>query len=262
MKPFFIAISMYSRLPAPQFPWEEKDRRRAICFFPCVGFFVGAAFLLAFWLLERMGANALLKGGVLAAVPLLVTGGIHMDGFLDTCDARASWGDREKKLEILKDSHTGAFAVISGVLYLLLLAGVYSMLTWEEAKPAAAGFILSRAFSGLSVALLPNARGSGMLSELTKTAARKKRRRPWLSGSCFQERQPFGGILQAACFCFFFRYYLDFFLPHGEKRIRRDYRRSGGIFSGTLRAYAFGWAPSFRPAFVVSCGPCPVRIHP
>lgn len=157
MKPFFIAISMYSRLPAPQFPWEEKDRRRAICFFPCVGIFVGAAFLLAFWLLERMGANALLKGAVLAAVPLLVTGGIHMDGFLDTCDARASWGDREKKLEILKDSHTGAFAVISGVLYLLLLAGVYSMLTWEEAKPAAAGFVLSRAFSGLSVAQIGRA---------------------------------------------------------------------------------------------------------
>ena len=174
MKPFFIAISMYSRLPAPQFPWEEKDRRRAICFFPRVGIFVGAAFLLAFWLLERMGANALLKGAVLAAVPLLVTGGIHMDGFLDTCDARASWGDREKKLEILKDSHTGAFAVISGVLYLLLLAGVYSMLTWEEAKPAAAGFVLSRAFSGLSVALLPNARGSGMLSELTKDSSQKK----------------------------------------------------------------------------------------
>ena len=114
---------------------------------------MGAAFLLAFWLLERMGQRPL-KGAVLAAVPLLVTGGIHMDGFLDTCDARASWGDREKKLEILKDSHTGAFAVISGVLYLLLLAGVYSMLTWEGGK-ACGGRIcpfagLQRTFGGPS----------------------------------------------------------------------------------------------------------------
>ena len=44
---------------------------------------------------------------------------IHMDGFLDTMDALNSYGSREKKLEILKDSRTGAFAVIGFGLYLV-----------------------------------------------------------------------------------------------------------------------------------------------
>ena len=52
------------------------------------------------------------------AIILLVTGGIHMDGYMDTMDALHSYGSREKKLEILKDSHIGAFAVIMTVPHL------------------------------------------------------------------------------------------------------------------------------------------------
>ena len=60
-------------------------------------------FLLLSWLLP----GSFLAAGILLAVPIFITGGIHMDGFMDTCDARASYGDREKKLAILKDTHTG-----------------------------------------------------------------------------------------------------------------------------------------------------------
>ena len=45
-------------------------------------------------------------------IPVLVTGGIHLDGLLDTADALSSWQTRERRLEILKDSHAGAFAII------------------------------------------------------------------------------------------------------------------------------------------------------
>ena len=51
-----------------------------------------------------------------------------MDGFLDTVDARSSCQDRQRKLEILKDPHTGAFAVIGGGVYLLIYAAVFSTL--------------------------------------------------------------------------------------------------------------------------------------
>lgn len=53
---------------------------------------------------------------------LLITGGIHIDGYMDTMDAVHSYGNREKKLEILKDSHIGAFAVIMLVTYVLAAA--------------------------------------------------------------------------------------------------------------------------------------------
>lgn len=107
MKALLMAFSMYSRLPVPDFVWEEEDRKKAMCFFPLIGVLAGAAFFLVYLFMERSGAGPVFKGAFLTAVPLLATGGIHMDGFLDTCDARASWGDREKKLQILKDTHAG-----------------------------------------------------------------------------------------------------------------------------------------------------------
>lgn len=174
MRAAMIAFSMYSKIPMPHFEWEEKDRRMAMCFFPMVGVVLGLLFYSAFCLLEFLSAGFLLKGAVLAAVPVFVTGGIHMDGFLDTCDARASYGDRERKLKILKDSHAGAFAVIDGCLYFLLLTAAYSELSRTGAGVLSAGFILSRALSGLAASVLPGARESGMLTDFMKDSNKKR----------------------------------------------------------------------------------------
>ena len=97
-----------------------------------------------------------------------------MDGFLDTCDARASFGDREKKLEILKDPHTGAFGVILGILYVLFYFSACTELTEPMAGAAAAGFILSRALSGFGAAAFPEARAHGMLSDFMKDVHKKQ----------------------------------------------------------------------------------------
>ena len=148
MKALLMAFSMYSRLPVPDFVWEEEDRKKAMCFFPLVGVLAGAVFFLVYLFMERSGAGPVFKGALLTAVPLLATGGIHMDGFLDTCDARASWGDREKKLQILKDTHAGAFAVTGGGLYLLLYCGGCSELPVRGAAAVSAGFVLSQKTAG------------------------------------------------------------------------------------------------------------------
>lgn len=79
-------------------------------------------------LCDALGFGALLRGAVGALLPILVTGGIHMDGFMDTSDALASWQSPEKRLEILKDSHVGAFAVLGCAGYLLLDAALLSEL--------------------------------------------------------------------------------------------------------------------------------------
>lgn len=84
--------------------------------------------VLGLWLhlaLDVLNLSAAVSALVGAAVPLLVTGGIHMDGFLDTMDAVHSYGDRSRKLEILKDPHLGAFAVISFGVYMMLYLGVF-----------------------------------------------------------------------------------------------------------------------------------------
>lgn len=89
IKSFFIAFSMYSKIPMPQFQWKDEDMRYALCFFPWVGAVIGALWYLWKWFCDRFAVGTLCYAVVGTAIPLLVTGGFHVDGFLDTCDALA-----------------------------------------------------------------------------------------------------------------------------------------------------------------------------
>ena len=118
-----IALSTYSAVPVPQLDWNEKNMRYAICFFPAVGVLCGAALWLWAVLAQATGMSCVLFAAIAACLPILVTGGIHMDGYLDTVDALSSHQTCEKKLAIMKDANCGAFAVIYGGVYLLAYAG-------------------------------------------------------------------------------------------------------------------------------------------
>ena len=164
LKSLCIAFATYSRIPTPRVAWDEKNLRWAICFFPLIGAVIGAleyGWLLLAGLLE---CGDLLRGAVAAALPLLITGGIHADGFCDTVDALSSHAERERKLEILKDSHCGAFAVIFFGLWLVLWLAGWSRLDARETVLCAAwGFVISRALSGLALNHWPHARKQGFL---------------------------------------------------------------------------------------------------
>ena len=173
MKAFWIALSTYSIVPVPQFDWDEENMKYSICFFPAVGLLCGGAMALWYWFCLRMQVGTLLFAAVAACLGLLVSGGIHMDGFMDTVDALASHRPRERKLEILKDSNCGAFAVMYGMLWLLMSFGIFSGLyeldlVWLVCPL----FVLSRALSGLCALNIPSARRSGMLGSLTKNTRR------------------------------------------------------------------------------------------
>ena len=129
IKGFVIAFSIYSKIPVPQFDWKEEDMQYHLCFFPLIGLIIGA--LEAGWLFlgNAAGISHLCKTLIAVAIPLLVTGGFHMDGFMDTMDAFHSYQDKEKKLAILKDPHIGAFSVLMLVLYYLWssICGAYGI---------------------------------------------------------------------------------------------------------------------------------------
>ena len=148
---FVIACSMYSRIPMPQVDWTENRMKYAMCFFPLIGVTMGAAL----WLTALIGehVHTLEEGSLLWAVmgtilPLLITGGIHLDGYLDVTDARSSYGDRAKKLEILKDPHVGAFAVIGCGIYLLAYAGFFSLIP-GKALPLISGIYIKNSAKAL-----------------------------------------------------------------------------------------------------------------
>lgn len=185
LQSIFLAFALYSRIPVPQAKWNEKNMRYCICFLPLVGVVIGAVQYGAFFLLDKISAGPVFRGAVLAALPVLLSGGIHMDGFMDTCDAIHSWKGREERLRILKDPHTGAFAVLGCAVYLLLFAGIWSeactMLSakTEERAGGAAPllfslclcFVLSRAMSAFAALVFPKAKKEGLLRQETDPAA-------------------------------------------------------------------------------------------
>lgn len=167
-----IAFSMYSRIPMPRIQWTKERMKYVMCFFPLIGLVMG----LALWgwgelaVILNLGPSYYIGGVVL---PLVITGGIHMDGYLDVSDARSSYGEREQKLDILKDPHIGAFAFIKGSVYILLYLAVFSELPRRELPAVGAVYVMTRALSSLSVVNFPKAKKEGLAAAFSRGAEEK-----------------------------------------------------------------------------------------
>lgn len=178
IKSCIIAVSMYSKIPMPQFEWEEKSMRYALAFFPLVGVIIGALQLALFYLWQKSGLAVPIYAALATALPIAVTGGIHMDGYCDTIDALASHQSKERRLAILKDANVGAFAVIWSVLYFLLCYGAWSSVAQSTVSSdktiwlIAAGYVSSRALSGLAAVLFQNANKKGSLAAFSGPAGK------------------------------------------------------------------------------------------
>nr|WP_027870814.1 adenosylcobinamide-GDP ribazoletransferase [[Eubacterium] cellulosolvens] len=156
-----VAFSMYSRIPMPQFVWNDESMRYALCFFPFIGLLIGLFAYLWFTLCSILNIGPSLFAAGIIAIPLILTGGIHFDGFMDTSDALSSWRPTEERLRILKDSHVGAFAVIRAAVYLLLAYGASAELYRHALPSLCLGFAISRCLSGISVVTFPSANPDG-----------------------------------------------------------------------------------------------------
>lgn len=124
---FSMALSMFSAVPLRLKNWDEALRRHMIACLPLVGLVIGTLWW-ALALLARHVLPRLLASALIAAAPFLLTGFIHLDGFMDTSDAMLSWRSREERLRILKDSHVGSFAVVMiALLFMLQFAAAASI---------------------------------------------------------------------------------------------------------------------------------------
>lgn len=117
---FVMCRSMFCAVPCPWRIWDEEARDKMLLFLPVVGLEIGALWALTAWICRTLALPALVRGAVLAAYPFLVTGSIHLDGFMDVTDAVRSCRDLPRRREILKDPHVGSFAVIGVVLLALV----------------------------------------------------------------------------------------------------------------------------------------------
>lgn len=168
-----LAFAMYSKIPTPRADWEKENMRYVLCCFPLVGVVIGAA-VYGWGLASRYySVGNVLRAAIFVLLPVLITGGIHMDGFLDTCDALHSYAPKERKLEILKDSHAGAFAIICGISLFVLNFGLWSELSMHGVRSLSMGFVISRCLSGWSVAVLPCAKDTGLAATFHDAAHRR-----------------------------------------------------------------------------------------
>ena len=174
-----VAFGMYSSLPVPRFDWNEKNMRYALAAFPLVGVVLG----LIWWCVCELPLPPLVRGAALCALPALVTGGIHLDGYADVSDALASHAAPERKQAILRDPHVGAFAVIRLCLYFVAYFALCCSVERTAARCALVGFALSRAMSGAMLTVLPVASGSSMAKAFAD-AADKQRVRVVLVAVC------------------------------------------------------------------------------
>ena len=118
LRAFIMCQSMFCVIPTPQV-WDEKARDKMLLFLPIVGMEIGAIWAVLAWLCQLLNLSALVAGMILCAYTYIVTGFIHLDGYMDVTDAVKSWRSLERRREILKDSHVGSFAVIGIVLLLI-----------------------------------------------------------------------------------------------------------------------------------------------
>lgn len=135
---FFMAWGNFCAIPCPCKLWDEKARKLMLVMFPVIGLVIGLLWYGLYWSLNFLSLPLPLFAAVMTAYPFMVSGCIHLDGFMDCNDAILSRRPLEERQRILKDSHVGAFAVIS----VILLFMVFFASMWSVAEKGSEGAFL------------------------------------------------------------------------------------------------------------------------
>lgn len=163
-----VALTFLTRLPL-----RAPHLNLAACAwaFPLAGLVVGLASGLAFLAATGLGLNTIAGALIALAAGMLLTGALHEDGLADTADGLGG-RDRERRLEIMRDSRIGSFGVLALMVTVGLKLSALASLPAGQVMPALIGAaILSRAFAVPSLCLLPPARDDGLGASAARPAA-------------------------------------------------------------------------------------------
>jgi adenosylcobinamide-GDP ribazoletransferase len=162
VRPFLVALQFLTVLPAPA-PAEPRPSQFgwAVACFPLVGLLVGAV-ALAVDTLARLVWPPTVAAALVLLVGLLLTGALHFDGLLDTCDGLFLWR-AERRLEVMRDSRVGGFAVAGGIaVYALKLTALAALAGPARSAALVLAPVLGRAGMAAALVLYPYARASGL----------------------------------------------------------------------------------------------------
>jgi len=173
---FLLAVQFLTRIPVPvECPWNEKTSRWAIRMYPTIGILLGTILLGVGMILVPYVPVELLTI-VLLSLWVWLTGGLHLDGFMDVADAVGSNAPLEKKWVIMKDPHVGSFGIIA-LFFLLIWKGMFLYLildAFSTVHLVALVVILALArFAGVALLVfLPAAKKQGLAWQWKKNIER------------------------------------------------------------------------------------------
>lgn len=179
---FVAAARFLSILPVPgnvqtEVGKEEAEPKLMIgsAYFPLVGLVIA----LMTSLVLIIGSAVHLPSFVIAALTIIalvwLTGGLHLDGLMDSCDGLFGGDTRERKIEIMHDSHTGAFGILGGICILLLKFAIFTSLDLNHLVPALLIVLpLARWAMVLAMYMFPSAQRTGLGAAARKTITRSR----------------------------------------------------------------------------------------
>jgi len=171
VKSLILMLQFFTRLPLPfEIQADAEDFNRGFIWFTTVGLVIGGLLTLLYIILSPW-VGTLLLAVILVLAEVLLTGGLHLDGLSDTFDGLYSNRDKERVLEIMKDSRigaNGALAMMSWLLLKIALLNELFQLTAVHTPKTATWLILllmpvaAKSALALSCYLGPYARKEGM----------------------------------------------------------------------------------------------------
>ena len=128
MKRLILMLQFLTKLPLPfEISATEEDFSKGVIYFPVVGLIVGLLMAGVFYGVSLL-SNTMIAAVFTVAFEVFITGGLHLDGLADTFDGLYSYRDKERMLEIMKDSRVGTNGVLILVISLILkIALLYSI---------------------------------------------------------------------------------------------------------------------------------------
>ena len=164
MRDFITCLEFLTRLRfSNRTDWHDDDFSRSVPYFPLVGLVMGLFMGGVNYGLVYLHTPDFLRAVLLLLAELIIIGALMYDGFMDTSDGVFSARDRERMLEIMKNSHVGSNAVIALGCLVLLKVAAYTTLDAQKLTWALiAVFIATRTFMVTYIINYPYARKTGI----------------------------------------------------------------------------------------------------
>ena len=164
MRYFLIAVTFLTRLPVTfggKDNYQAEDFQKSIYFFPLIGLIIGLILWGSYYLLDLVFPK-MISAALLLLIYVLLTGGLHLDGLIDTVDGVYGGMTKERRLEIMKDTNPGAFGVLGAVLVLVIKYSIFAQMEQGMLLFLIAAPVLGRQAIVWMQVLYPCARQEGL----------------------------------------------------------------------------------------------------